>query len=180
MKYIYIFLLLSFSAAIGQNFITKSGHTFFKASVESFEPVEARNNSTSVLLNATQGEVAALLFIRGFRFKIALMEEHFNENYMESEDFPKAVFKGKIVDFDLKKLSSEKTTFSFRGELKIRGISKKVSAPVVIRLLEDKLDIATRFTVAPGDFGIEIPSLVEEKIAKTITIYAHYELTKQN
>ena len=94
---ITLFLLVSFST-FAQKYYTKTGNTKFKASVEAFEPVEATNNSTTAIINVTSGEIASLLFIKAFNFRVALMQEHFNENYMDSGTFPKATFKGLISD----------------------------------------------------------------------------------
>ena len=88
-----LFLLISFST-FAQKYFTKTGNTQFKASVEAFEPVEATNNSTTAIININSGEIASLLFIKAFNFRVALMQEHFNENYMDSSTFPKATFKG--------------------------------------------------------------------------------------
>ena len=81
MKKIYLLLFLSFGYTQAQEkLITKSGKITFKASVPSFEEVKATNESSSCVLNTTTGEIASLALMKGFRFKIALMEEHFNGN----------------------------------------------------------------------------------------------------
>ena len=109
MKYLLCLLLLvSVSSLQAQKYITKTGNTSFKASVETFEPVEATNESTTAVLNSENGEIAALLFIKAFQFKVALMQEHFNENYMDSYQFPKATFKGKLVNFSTESLSESR------------------------------------------------------------------------
>jgi len=106
-----LFLLISFST-FAQKYFTKTGNTQFKASVQAFEPVEATNNSTTAIININSGEIASLLFVKAFNFRVALMQEHFNENYMDSGTFPKAIFKGLISDFNLSEISNtEKKTF---------------------------------------------------------------------
>ena len=94
---ITLFLLVSFST-FAQKYYTKTGNTQFKASVEAFEPVEATNKSTTAIININSGEIASLLFVKAFNFRVALMQEHFNENYMDSGTFPKAIFKGLISE----------------------------------------------------------------------------------
>ena len=94
------FTTISFSQ---EKRITKNGLINFEASVPSFEPVEAKHNNVSAILNIATGDIASLALVKGFRFKIALMEEHFNENYTESTKYPKATFKGKIENFDVSK-----------------------------------------------------------------------------
>ena len=97
--------LLSFSTVADKK-ITKTGTIVFEASVPSFEEVKAKNEAVTCILNPDNGEIAALALMKGFRFKVALMEEHFNENYVESSKYPKATFKGKIDNFDESKLTT--------------------------------------------------------------------------
>ena len=126
-----------------QKYFTRTGTTEFKASVAAFEPVEAVNKSTSVLLKANTGDIAALLLVKAFRFDIALMQEHFNENYMDSDKYPKATFKGKIQDFDFDNISSEKE-YVLKGTLTVRGIKKELETKANIVKGEGKIRIATK------------------------------------
>ena len=109
MKTIIVLLIFCFAfvaTAFGQEkFATKTGEINFEASVPSFEEVKAENNNVSAVLETGTGNFAALALMKGFRFKVALMEEHFNENYIESSKYPKATFKGKIQDFDYSEVS---------------------------------------------------------------------------
>jgi hypothetical protein len=162
-----------------QKYITKTGLTEFKASVEAFEPVEATNNSSTAILKADNGQVAALLFIKAFHFKVALMEEHFNENYMDSDKFPKASFKGEILDFDISDLGKEEKTYPIVGTITIRGKSKKIKTPIQLQANGNKILAKATFKLNPADFGIEIPSIVRKKIAESITINFNYELIKK-
>ncbi|WP_299552359.1 YceI family protein [Seonamhaeicola sp.] len=162
-----------------QKYITKSGLTDFKGSVEAFEPVEAVNESTTVLLNSENGTIAALLFIHAFRFDIALMQEHFHENYMDSDTFPKATFKGRLLDFDSTSLTEKVQTFKLKGVLNIRGIDKTIETNAKVKRLGDVLVLKGAFTVLPQDFGIDIPKIVRKKIAEQIHIKLHYELVKK-
>ncbi|WP_046759445.1 YceI family protein, partial [Kordia jejudonensis] len=118
---------------------TKTGETDFKASVEAFEPVEAKSNSTTVILNTNSGEIAALLFIKSFHFKVALMEEHFNENYMDSDKFPKATFKGKLKDFNMSDVSSTAKEYKLSGTLTVRGKAKDVQTTAMVSKEGDKI-----------------------------------------
>ena len=179
-KLIIILLVGVASTAYSQKYITKSGHTEFKASVKAFEPVEAVNHSTTAVINSSNGEVAALIFIKAFHFKVALMEEHFNENYMDSDAYPKATFRGAIDGFKLDEIGNEEMMLPLKGTLKIRGEQKQIDTPVFIRKQKDQLLVRTTFEVTPQEFGIEIPSIVREKIAKSIKIKVNYELTEKD
>ncbi len=177
-KIIFLALMIS-QISFAQKYYTKTGSTQFKASVQAFEEVAAKNNSTSAVLKTTSGDFAALLFVKAFRFKIALMEEHFNENYMDSDLFPKATFKGKIHDFSIHKLNHIEQDFTLSGLLTIHGVTKKVTTIARLKSEGEKLVIVTNFMVRPSDFNIKIPSIVKDKIAKEINISTYYELIKK-
>lgn len=181
MKNILIILLfLGVSCTMSaQKYLTKTGFTEFKASVEAFEPVEAENNSTTAILNTENGEVAALMFIKAFRFKVALMEEHFNENYMDSDKYPKATFKGKIVDFDIDRLGPEERTYIVKGTLTIKGKTKELQTQITLKAMDDKVLASSDFSVQPKDFDIKIPGIVKNKIAETVNIHLDYELIQK-
>ena len=176
---ILLLLLASSQQVIAQKYFTKTGLTLFKASVEAFEPVEAENNSSTAILDTSNGQIAALLFIKAFHFEIALMEEHFNENYMDSDKFPKAQFKGLIKEFNFSELTKEEQEYMFSGELIVRGVSKTIEAPINLKIEDNKIFANSTFIVTPEDFEIEIPNIVKEKIAKSIIITFNYELIEK-
>lgn len=177
MKYILFSIAICFCTTLSaQKFITKNGHTSFKASVPSFEPVEAESSSTTVIFDTSTGDVAALIFVKSFRFKVALMEEHFNENYMDSDEFPKASFSGKVENFNLSDLSSEPKEYTVQGEFTIRGQKKSVSTTAILKTADDGIHVISSFDLIPQDFGITIPSIVKEKISEKISITAEYDL----
>lgn len=150
--------------------ITKTGEIKFEASVPSFEEVKAQNNTTTVVLNTETGEIAALTLMKGFRFKIALMEEHFNENYIESDRYPKATFKGKVFGFDLTKLTESEKDFSIKGILELHGKSKEITVPAKIKKTDDGIELTTYFSVNSDDFNIEIPKIVSNKVSRKVNI----------
>lgn len=179
MKYILILVLFVSNMATAQKHFTKTGLTTFKASVDTFEPIEAKNESTTVILNTKTGAIAALLFVKAFHFEIALMQEHFNENYMDSNKFPKATFKGQLIDFNMKHLSSEDKEFQLKGTLTIRGKDKLIATVAKLKKQHDKIVITSNLTVKPEEFDIKIPGIVRDKIAKSINLNLHYELVEK-
>lgn len=180
MKRIIVLCFLFVAASVSaQKYYTKTGETDFKASVEAFEPVEAKSNSTTVILNTGSGDIAALLFMKSFHFKVALMEEHFNENYMDSDKFPKATFKGKLKDFNMGDLSSTAKEYNLSGTLTVRGKAKDIQTTAMISKVGDKIIIKSNFSVKPQDFDIDIPSIVRNKIAKEINVTLNYELVEK-
>lgn len=170
-KYITLLLIsISILCQAQDKMLTKNGIVTFEASVPSFEEIKAKSSAASCIINTNTGEIASLVLMKSFRFKIALMEEHFNENYVESDKFPKATFKGKIQDFDYSKIASTPKNYTIKGVLEMHGKSKEVTTIATIKKGKDGLDIQAVFTINTDDFDIEIPNIVSKKVSKKVTI----------
>ncbi|KAF2511507.1 YceI family protein [Flavobacterium zhairuonense] len=180
MKKIAFLALLLFvgNSVFSQKIMTRTGQVKFEASVPSFEAVAATNNSVSAILDKSTGEFAVLALIKAFKFEIPLMEEHFNENYMESSIYPKATFKGKIIDFDASKLSVSKK-YDVEGDLTIHGVTKKIKTKVSLALKDGKLYLSNNFTVKAQDFNIKIPSVVKSKVSEDVKIALNFILDEK-
>ncbi len=150
--------------------ITKNGKITFEASMPAVEEVKAKNESVTCVVNTKTGEIASLAMIKGFRFKVALMEEHFNENYMESDKFPKATFKGKIDNFDYAKLTSQPKEYTIKGKMEIHGKTKDITITAKIKKTGDGMALDADFFINTDDYGIEIPSVVSKKISKKVAV----------
>ena len=172
MKKIIVILFLSVSlfAQAQDKLLTKNGIISFEASVPSFEEIKAKSSTASCIIKTNTGEIASLVLMKSFRFKIALMEEHFNENYVESDKFPKATFKGKIQDFDLTKITNTAQKFSIKGILEMHGKSKEITTIATIKKGSEGIEIQSDFVINTDDFAIEIPSIVSKKVSKKVTI----------
>ena len=166
---ISVFLMLG-NFIMAQKAITRNGQITFEGSMPAFEEIKATTNSASAILDQATGNFAALALIKSFKFKSPLMEEHFNENYMESNLFPKATFKGKILDFDPETLTGAKTksVYYIEGDLTIHGVTKKIKTEINLTPSKGKILLTANFTIKPSDYNIEIPSIVKDKIAKNI------------
>lgn len=175
---ICVICLLISAAFYGQKYSTRNGSLKFEASVPSFEEVAAENKTASAVLEASKGDLAVLALMKGFRFKVALMEEHFNENYVESDKYPKATFTGKIEGFDVAKLTVEAKVFTITGNLVLHGKTKKITDAAKISKSGDKIIIVGSFTVKPEEFDIEIPKVVSSKVADKIEIAYNLSLAK--
>ena len=173
---LYIALLIGIAGFSQTKLITKTGKITFEASVPAFEEVKAKNESVTCVLNTDNGEIAALSLMKGFRFKIALMEEHFNENYVESDTYPKATFKGKIENFDISKIGSTLKEFTIKGKLEMHGKSKEISIIAKIKKTESGLEIDSNFFVITDDFDIDIPSVVSKKVSKKVNVTLDFVL----
>lgn len=172
MKKIFLSLLLlaSLGSIAQTKMLTKNGKITFEASVPAFEEVKAKNESVTVVLNPSTGEIASLALVKSFRFKVALMEEHFNENYMESDSYPKATFKGKIDNFNVAKLTATAQNFTIKGKLEMHGKTKDITITAAIKKTGDGIDIDSNFTVNTDDYGIDIPSVVSKKVSKKVSV----------
>lgn len=168
------FLLISFlslTLAVAQDkVLTKTGKVTFEASVPSFEEVKANHKAVTCILNTKTGEIASLILVKGFQFKLALMEEHFNENYIESDKFPKATFKGKIDNFDWDKITAQPQEYTIKGKIELHGKMKDVVLVSKIKKSGSGIEITSSFTLNPEDFDIQIPSLVRAKVAKNVAV----------
>ncbi|MCK6607633.1 MAG: YceI family protein [Flavobacterium sp.] len=174
-----IIMMLLFFNGFGfaqDKLITKTGTITFEASVPSFEEVKAKNSGVSCVLNTKTGEIASLALMKGFRFKVALMEEHFNENYVESDKFPKATFKGKIENFDLSKITSTANNYTIKGKLELHGKLKDIVITAKIKKGKDGIEIVSDFNVNTDDFDIEIPSVVSKKVTKKVNVQFEFVL----
>ena len=179
-KSIYFLLFFAVIAqSFGQKFYTKTGTLNFEGAVEAFEPVRASNKTTTAILDIGTGKIAVLGLVKGFRFKNALMEEHFNENYMESDTYPKATFNGIVDGFSITNLNTEKE-YTVSGDLNIHGKTKKITTKISIGKEGEVILIKTNFAVTPADFDIDIPSVVREKISDNITIVAEFDLKERS
>jgi hypothetical protein len=158
-----------------QKYLSRTAELKFDASVPNMVEIAAKNNSVSAILDASTGKFAVNALINQFSFKIPLMEEHFNENYMETSKFPNAKFSGQIANFDPTKLAS-KGTYEVEGDLTIHGLTKKVKSKITLVMAGGKVNANCSFSVRAQDYKIEIPSLVKEKFAENIKVIFTGEL----
>jgi hypothetical protein len=175
-KIIFIVTLLLGNMIFSQKLITRSGEIKFEASIPAFEEVAAKNNSASCILDMSSGDLVALILVKGFKFKVPLMEEHFNENYIESSRFPKATFKGKIVGFDVSKLSTTKMPYDLEGDLTVHGVTKKIKVKAFLSMNAGKVGVVSNFVLKPIDYEIKIPNIVRSKVAEDVKIAFNFTL----
>lgn len=165
---LYSLLLVCNTTFSQKVYITKTGYiSFFSHTL--VEDIKAHNNQVLSVFNKETGEISIQLLIRSFNFKKTLMKQHFNESYIESHIYPKATFKGEIVNF--KDISTtSKQNIEIKGVLKIRDIEKEVRMNATINILKNELQISGSFKVEVADFDIKIPAIVKNNIAKVIKV----------
>ncbi len=163
------------SFAFSQKLITKTGQVKFLASVPSaVEEVAATNSSVSAVLDTKTNDVATQMIINAFMFKIPLMQEHFNENYLESDKYPKATFRGKISDFDFSKLTTDKTNYNIEGDFTMHGVTKHLKILAAIYKANGKTVISSNFSIKAEDYNIKIPSVVKQKVTNDIKVWVNF------
>ena len=170
MKKIAQIVLILFVSHIAaqEKIVSYTGTTNFEASIPFFEEVRAINEKTTCILITKTGEIACWMYIKDFKFKRDLMRDHFNRNYMESNRFPKAIFKGKIEKFDLKNLSSELNQYEITGKITIRGRTKRITIKGTLKKVDAGIELYSAFPLNTDDFRIEIPFIVRSKISKNV------------
>jgi polyisoprenoid-binding protein YceI len=152
----------------GQLYMTKTGESSFFSETP-MENIAAVNKQVLVILNTTNGEIAIKMQQRGFHFPNKLMEEHFNENYMETDKYPAAVFTGKIKDpVDYSKDGNYNV--SADGILDIHGIRQNRTLKGQLTISGGQITLISAFDVKLTDHKIEVPSLVVTKISEVISV----------
>jgi polyisoprenoid-binding protein YceI len=139
------------------------------------EDIDAKTNTAVLALNEKSGKVLMKLQIKSLNFPKKLMQEHFNENYMESDKYPTAEFEGviqNIPDFNVAKANELKV----KGIMTIHGVKREVEIPISLATSKDKVVGQSKFKVKCADFNIEIPKIVLKNIAEDIEVTISAEL----
>jgi len=160
------------SGSFGQKYFTKTGKINFDATTTSSpEKIEGVNRSVICVWDSQTGSIQFAVLMKAFEFERALMQEHFNENYVESDKFPKAEFKGTIDNGD--KLNFEKDGIRLvkvKGKLSMHGESKDVQTEGKLVIQNGKINVNAEFKVLLDDFKISVPGLVADKVSKAAKI----------
>lgn len=173
MKYliISILFLLASTYSYGQKFSAKSSNVRFYSSAP-MEDIEATTTTSRSVVDMASGEFAFVIKVKDFKFDKSLMQEHFNENYLESEKYPEATFTGKITDWSGSKGEHEVVA---NGSLKIHGISREVELKGIINYQDDKVVINSVFPIKLVDHKIKIPKAVFYNIAEEVEVTLKFD-----
>jgi len=176
-----ILLLLCFTvSSFGQKYFTRNGYVRFFSKTP-MENIEAINNQVSCIVDMGTGEVVSKMLLTAFQFEKALMQEHFNENYVESEKFPQATLKAEIlnlkeIDFSKKGISN----VDLDADITLHGTTHHYTLKGTVENQNGKLNALCTFIVTPSDFEIKIPKAVENNIAKEVEVNVKFELETLN
>lgn len=168
-------LIAGITHAQGRYF-TKTGRIEFSSKAP-LEDIDAVNKSVTAVLDAKSGALQFSVLMKGFEFDKALMQEHFNENYIESDKYPKADFKGTITnnnDIDYSKPGTY--TANVNGKLTIRGVTKDVQTTGTIKVEGENLATTSAFNILLSDYNIKIPAVVKDKINNNVKISVNTKL----
>ncbi len=151
-------------------YMTRNGKISFFSKTP-MENIDGTNNEVLSVLDIKKGDLAFAVLVKGFHFEKALMEEHFNENYMESTKFPKATFQGKILNLGEVAFQKDgRYPVQVEGNLTIHGVIKKTTVTGEIFVSGGKVSSKSNFKIKVKDFNIEIPGVVSDKIAEDIDV----------
>jgi len=162
-------VLVSFGL-MGQNYVTKNGHIKFYSETP-IETIEAHNYAVNSALNPNSGDFVFKVLIKSFEFEKALMQEHFNENYMESDQYPNAMFKGVVAnlgDIDFSKDGTYNAVV--KGDLTIHGVTKAVEEKGTFTVKDGKIQGNSVFNVLLEDYDIKVPGAVKKQISESIEV----------
>lgn len=170
MKYLIMILLAwsSFTQAGQDTYVCKNARVNIYSSAP-IEDIEGNSISAVSVYNASTGELDFSLPIRSLHFEKSMMEEHFNENYMESDKFPKATFKGKMDQRpDLTKDGTTPVTVT--GELEVHGVKQNRTIKGEVKVAGGVVSMTSEFMVKCADHHIDIPQIVFHNIAESIRV----------
>ena len=174
------FLLISGLLQAQGKYFTKSGRITFYSNAP-LEDIEASTKTVAAILDASTGTLQFSVLMKSFEFKKALMQEHFNENYIESDKYPNGEFKGSIVNNAEINYNKPGTyTAKVQGKLTIHGVTKDVATTGTVTVAPDGLKTTSVFNVTLKDFNIQRPSLVKDKLSNTIQVTVDCKLDALN
>ena len=162
-------LVLNFAFINAQIYTTRNGFIGFYSKTP-LEDIKAENKQVYAVIDGGKKMLGFNLLVKGFSFTKKLMQEHFNENYIESDKYPNSRFTGTYTgDVDLLKDGVYK--IQVQGDLTLHGVTKPLNVPATIEVKDGKLIGISYFKLTPSDYDIKIPAVVREKIAQQIDVH---------
>ncbi len=181
-KVIFTLALLTSSVALQaqDRYLTRTGHIKFFSHAP-LEDIEAHNNKVLSIVDLSKGQVAVDLLIKAFEFEKKLMQEHFNENYLESDKHPKATFKGSFeVPAGLKSMTDGTYEVDVTGDFSVHGVTQPMNTKATLTVAGGKLSGGLVFKVKVEDHDIKIPKVVVRNIADEVEVTATFDFEPYN
>lgn len=171
LKYLLLVVLTGFAfSTYAQKHLTKTGTIGIHSQTPAFN-ILASNKKVASILNVETGDVVASTLVRSFKFAEALVEEHFNENYMETHKFPKAIFKGKITNYKSVDFTKDGTTdIVIEGKLTIHGVTNYIKENGTVTIKDGKITAKTTFNVSLAAYKVEVEKAYKHAIKDDIEL----------
>ena len=178
---IAVAVLFAGQAIAQDKYFTKAGAISFNAegALDDVEEIRANTNTATCVIDAATGQMEWAVLMKSFQFKNALMQEHFNENYVESTEFPKANFKGVIDNPQAINWGKDGAyPVTVKGKMTLHGVTKDMTAKGLITVTKGVISATSDMSLLLADYGIEIPALVGNKVSKEVKVKVDSSLTK--
>jgi hypothetical protein len=164
---LFTLTVLAGQATVAQKYTADKAFVSFFSDA-AIEDITAENSKTSTIFNSATGDIVFSVPIKDFKFAKSLMQEHFNEKYMESEKYPKATFQGKLTGYDMKKSGVQDARA--QGKLTVHGVTRDIDVPGTFEVTGKKVNMKSKFMVKVADYNITIPQLLFQNIAEQVEV----------
>ena len=171
-----LLLLLFVMQTTAQKYVAKEGYVSFFSEAP-IENIKAENKRMTSIFIADNGMIAFSVINKDFIFPKKLMQEHFNDKYMESHKYPQSTFSGTIVGYSLE--ANGLQSVRAKGQLKIHGITKNIDIPGTLEVKGNTVQMKSRFKVVLADYGITIPAILWKNISEQVEVSIDLIFTKQ-
>jgi polyisoprenoid-binding protein YceI len=179
LSFVTVVLFLNSALQVSaQKYLTKTGQIIFFSETP-LESIRADNRQVNAALDPLTGDFVFKVLIKSFQFEKALMQEHFNENYMESDKYPNSTFQGKVTnlsDIDFNKPGTYPVTVE--GDMTIHNVTRKISEKGTFTVESGVVKGTSKFKVKPSDYDIKIPKAVINNIAEEIEVTVNVDLNR--
>jgi polyisoprenoid-binding protein YceI len=168
-----IMIMISFTLS-AQTYKTRDGNIYFNPNKnQSDKQYSALSKEATAIFKVDNSEVALLVPMKSFHFNNALLEEHFNENYLHTNQYPNGTYKGKLIGFDKSMLTKDgEYKLSSEGKVELHGVTKDFKAPVTLTVKNNVATFKCIFTVKAEDYKIAVPDLVKPKLMEATPLDA--------
>jgi hypothetical protein len=168
--FLAIMIIAATLSTQAQKFYTKNGNISFNSKTD-IEKIAAISNQVMAVIVPATGDMQFSVLVNTFHFEKALMEEHFNETYMESSKYPKASFKGKITDLTKVNFTKDGTyAVTVSGDMTMHNVTQKTTTPGTVTIKGGKISATSQFIIKLADYKIDVPKVVRNNISETVTI----------
>jgi len=172
-KYLFFIAMMMTIVSYGQKYISEKAFVSFYSHAL-IEDIKANNTKASCVFDTATGDIAFSILIKDFVFAKPLMQEHFNEKYMESEKFPKSTFQGKIVGFNASKKGPQ--TVKAQGKIILHGVTRNIDIPGTMEVQGNRVLMKSVFVAKLVDYNITRPEIMFQKIAEQVDVTVEFTL----